>query len=212
MQNSWDERYANTQYVYGIEPNTFFKDSIKDIPVGRILLPAEGEGRNAVYAAQKGWEVYAFDQSIEGQKKAISLAEQNEVRITYDVLNFEEVEAKYSPSYFDVIALIYAHLPLDVKMKYYKELASLLKPGGVIILEGFSKKQLEYQQKNPSSGGPRDEGMLFSEEEVLSLFHELEVIILEEQEIILQEGLGHNGKASVIRFIGQKQRYPSYPS
>jgi hypothetical protein len=72
--STWNERYGADEYVYGKEPNGFLKEFIDNHPPGKILLPAEGEGRNAVYAASKGWEVTAFDFSEEGKKKALKLA------------------------------------------------------------------------------------------------------------------------------------------
>ena len=73
MKKFWNERYADSQYAYGTEPNAFFKSQIDQRPAGRILLPAEGEGRNAVYAATLGWDVYAFDFSTKAKEKALLL-------------------------------------------------------------------------------------------------------------------------------------------
>jgi hypothetical protein len=74
MKEFWNERYSNKLFVYGKEPNVFFREELEKMPVGKILLPAEGEGRNAVFAALQGWEVFAFDNSEEGMKKALLLA------------------------------------------------------------------------------------------------------------------------------------------
>jgi len=76
MIDFWNARYAAAEYAYGTEPNAFFKAQLDQLTPGRLLLPAEGEGRNAVYAAKKGWEVVAFDQSDAGQKKALKLAKE----------------------------------------------------------------------------------------------------------------------------------------
>jgi hypothetical protein len=81
----WNQRYSEKEYSYGIEPNQFFKEQITPFKVGTILLPAEGEGRNAVYAAKLGWEVVAFDISEEGKKKALQLATLNNVSIDYHI-------------------------------------------------------------------------------------------------------------------------------
>ena len=75
MKNFWDERYKAKAYVYGKEPNQYFAEKLRELEPGKILLPAEGEGRNAVFAARQGWEVSAFDSSSEGRKKAFLLAE-----------------------------------------------------------------------------------------------------------------------------------------
>ena len=81
----WDERYANDEYAFGIQPNEYFKEQLEKFDAGTILLAAEGEGRNAVFAARLGWKVFAFDISSEGKKKALHLAEKNNVTIDYQV-------------------------------------------------------------------------------------------------------------------------------
>ena len=105
---------------------------------------------------------------------------------------------------FDVLALIYAHFPADVKIKLYSNLAELVKPNGYLILEAFSKSHLEFRKKNPAVGGPGDIEMLFSKKEIKDAFKEFEIIKLEEVQIELKEGNFHNGLGSVIRFIGKK--------
>lgn len=206
MQNMWDERYSTDEYVYGEAPNDFFKEIVDSLPVGKILLPADGEGRNSVYAAQKGWMVDAFDQSAQARIKAMQLAQKHGVEIDYRVMDFGDVEEQYPAESFDVIALTYAHLPvsLDFKIECHKKLLPLLKSGGLVILEGFSKEQLEYQQKYPNARGPREESMLYSEDEIYLMFEGLEIIQLSVEEVTLSEGVGHQGKNSVLRFVGRK--------
>ncbi len=131
MKEFWDKRYSKSGYSYGEEPNEFLKKELSKLPVGIILFPAEGEGRNAVYAAKSGWKVYAFDQSIEAQKKAFQLAANNKVVINYDVGEFQTL--KYKTDQFDAIALIYAHFPAKKKSEYHKKLISYLKKRGIII-------------------------------------------------------------------------------
>lgn len=75
MSQFWNERYSQAEYVYGETPNVFFAAQLDKLSAGTIILPCEGEGRNAVYAASQGWEVKAFDASEAGQKKALLLAE-----------------------------------------------------------------------------------------------------------------------------------------
>ncbi len=193
----WDERYASESFVYGIKPNEFFKEELLKLKVGRVLLPAEGEGRNAVFAASQSWEVFAFDLSKEGQLKALNLAKENKLEINYEVAGFEDFNAEKES--FDCIALIYAHVSEDKRKAYHQLISTYLKPGGVLILEGFSKKQLGKE-----SGGPRQESMLFSKENLLSDFSNLETISLQEVEVELSEGEFHQGLASVIRYVGKK--------
>ncbi|MEZ0130354.1 class I SAM-dependent methyltransferase, partial [Flavobacterium sp. LBUM151] len=109
----WNDRYSNEEFAYGEEPNNYFKEQIEKLKPGTILFPAEGEGRNAVYAAKLGWTVSAFDISEEGKNKALKLAETNNVSIDYKVGELETLN--YHTEQFDAIALIYAHFPAEIK-------------------------------------------------------------------------------------------------
>lgn len=199
----WNERYGNDTYAYGTSPNVFFKEQIAHLNPGKILLPAEGEGRNAVFASGLGWEVVAFDQSIEGRKKAILLAETNRVEIEYFVGEF--ADHHFEENHFDAIGLIFAHFPAEVKSGYHRMLSRYLKKGGLAIFEAFSKNHLSYVVANPKVGGPKDINMLFSMEEIRNDFPDFEILVLEETEIELHEGPFHDGVGSVIRFVGRKK-------
>ena len=201
--NMWDARYRTKEYVYGKNPNAYLKEQLDKLNTGTILFPAEGEGRNAVYAAKLEWKVSAFDTSIEGKNKAILLAKENKVPIDYQVGYLSELN--YIAEEFDAIALIYAHFPPTIRSDYHKLCDKYLKNDGIIILEGFSKSHLAYQAKNPKVGGPRDLELLFSIEEIESDFHNYEILELEEKEVELNEGAYHEGKGSVIRFTGRKK-------
>lgn len=204
MKEMWNSRYSDSAYAYGITPNAFFKATIDTYnPQGKILLPAEGEGRNAIYAAKKGLEVFAFDQSIEGKKKAERLAVQENVNIHYEVGEFFNLELVNEQ--FDVAALIYAHFPPPILAKYYQKVAELVKPNGLVILEGFSTTHLPLRAKNPKVGGPGIIEMLFSEKTITDNFPNFEILQLEDIEVELSEGLYHNGIGKVLRFVGRKK-------
>lgn len=203
MDRFWNERYSTKEYVYGVLPNVFFKNQIAKLQTGKLLLPAEGEGRNAVFAAQNGWEVTAFDQSIEAKKKAEILAFHNNVQIYYDLGNVDKIE--YPTDFFDAVALIFAHFPKEKRKKYYDKISSYLKKDGVLIMECFSDKHIDNQQENPYAGGPKDVSMLCNLEETKSELSEFDFEIAEETEIVLDEGLYHNGKANVIRIVARKK-------
>ena len=159
MNDMWNERYSAEEYAYGIEPNVFLKDAIQKYNLkGKMLFPAEGEGRNAVYAAKNGLEVSAFDLSIEGKNKALKLATKENVEINYQVGDFFDLDIIHEK--FDAAALIYAHLPPNLLSSYHKKIAELLVPGGLILLEGFSKNNLSYREENPNIGGPLNVEML----------------------------------------------------
>ncbi len=198
----WNDRYSNEEFAYGTEPNNYLKEQLEKLEPGTILFPAEGEGRNAVFAATKGWEVSAFDISNAGKNKALQLADHQNVAIDYQVGELQTLN--FQAEQFDVIALIYAHFPADIKSPIHRMLDQYLRKGGVIIFEAFSKSHLDYIAKNEKVGGPKDIGSLFSTDEIKADFPNYEIIQLEETEIELNEGLFHNGTGSVIRFVGRK--------
>jgi len=199
----WNDRYSTDEFAYGEQPNSYLRERLMQLDTGTILFPAEGEGRNAVFAAKLGWKVSAFDISIEGKNKALQLAENNNVSIDYQVGELQELD--YKAEQFDAIALIYAHFPSAIKSTYHKTLSSYLRSGGLLIFEAFSKKHLRYLAKNEKVGGPKEIDMLFSIEEISADFENYEILVLEEKEIELNEGLFHNGLGSVIRFIGRRK-------
>jgi 2-polyprenyl-3-methyl-5-hydroxy-6-metoxy-1,4-benzoquinol methylase len=202
-RDRWNDRYSNAEFAYGEHPNNYLKAQLDKLKPGTILFPAEGEGRNAVYAAKQGWKVSAFDISVEGKKKAELLAARNNVTIDYHVGEMQTLN--YKRDQFDAIAFIYAHFPANVKSSYHKTIQNYLRKGGVIIFEAFSKNHLDYIAKNEKVGGPKELAMLFSVEEIKADFPNYDIIELVEQEIELNEGTFHNGKGSVIRFVGRKQ-------
>jgi 2-polyprenyl-3-methyl-5-hydroxy-6-metoxy-1,4-benzoquinol methylase len=199
----WDDRYRQVEFAYGDQPNNYLKEQLEKVSPGSILFAAEGEGRNAVFAARLGWTVSAFDISKEGKNKAIRLAENNKVSIDYQIGELETLN--YTPEQFDAIALIYAHFPAAIKSRYHEILGKYLRRNGLIIFEAFSKKHIYYIARNEKVGGPTDINMLFSTDELASDFPNYEIIELAEKEIELSEGLYHNGKGSVIRFVGRKK-------
>jgi 2-polyprenyl-3-methyl-5-hydroxy-6-metoxy-1,4-benzoquinol methylase len=195
MIDFWNQRYAQQIYAYGIEPNEFFKEQLSRLQPGKILFPAEGEGRNAVFAASLGWETWAFDSSLEAKRKAENLALIKKVKIDYTVSSIEDFEAKEDS--FDAIVSIFVHT--QNRQVYHQKMVQLLKPGGTLILEGFSKNQL-----GKNTGGPQNEVLLFSEEELKKDFSSLKDLNISELEIHLSEGVHHQGKASVIRLLARK--------
>jgi SAM-dependent methyltransferase len=199
----WDDRYKAEDFAYGIAPNNYLQEQIEKLNPDAILFPAEGEGRNAIFAAKLGWSVSAFDISEEGRNKALRLAENNNVLLDYQVGELETLD--FQEAQFNAIALIYAHFPAAIKSEIHKQLDKLLRKDGIIIFEAFSKKHLEYVTKNEKVGGPKDIESLFSIEEIKADFPNYEIIELEEKEIELNEGLFHNGTGSVIRFVGRKK-------
>jgi 2-polyprenyl-3-methyl-5-hydroxy-6-metoxy-1,4-benzoquinol methylase len=198
MVQFWNERYAVDEYVYGIEPNVYFKHFIETTNPGKLLLPGEGEGRNAVFAARNGWEVDAIDQSYKGKEKALKLAMKHNANINYFTGNIHDINL-FSYSEYDAVGLFFLHLLPEERKAFHKKISSLLKPGGFVILLGFSKHQLKFK-----TGGPQNIHMLFSLEELLKDFSELKIIEESEEEIELDEGIFHKGRAHVVKLILQR--------
>jgi SAM-dependent methyltransferase len=199
MKEMWNQRYESEEYAYGTAPNMFFKDKIASISPGRLLLPAEGEGRNAVFAAALGWDVTAFDFSEQAERKARKLAEQNGVQIKYFVGDI--TSSHFDSQTYDAAGLIYAHISPEFRERVHLEIMNSLKPGGYIILEAFNKNQIGY-----NSGGPKNIEMLYSAEMLIKDFKALDILILEELTVHLSQGSFHQGESAIIRLFGRKRK------
>jgi cyclopropane fatty-acyl-phospholipid synthase-like methyltransferase len=200
MKEFWNIRYKEPHFAYGKAPNAFFKlqlDKLGEAAGRRLLVPAAGEGRDAIYAAQKGWKVDAFDMSEAGQQRALTWAKQEGCALNYEV--FDAIKFDFDAIAYDCIALIYAHFPKEVRAHFHGFIHRSLKPGGILMLEGFSKKQQKL-----SSGGPKNLQMLFDEEMLVKDFKKLKTLELTSLQTILDEGIYHQGQAEVIRYVGVK--------
>jgi len=193
----WNERYSSIEFVYGTEPNIFFKDELDKLKTGNILMLGEGEGRNAVYAAVKGWEVDAVDFSTIAKDKALKLADKNSVNINYELDDL----SKYNPksNYYDSAAIIFLHLNPKIRSEVHSRVVDSLKPGGTLILEVYEKEQL-----GKDSGGPQNINMLYSKEELEADFADMNIIDLQKRIVILNESQHHSGEAVVLRLIAVK--------
>lgn len=196
MVEFWNNRYEGEEAVYGKGPNAYFADSLLKLAPGRILLPCDGEGRNAVFAAKNGWEVHSFDFSNSGVHKAKKWAAESGVVIDAQVADAFEYEASIE---FDVVALIYAHMPADLRNAFHHRAVSWLRTGGTLILEGFNPSQHAF-----SSGGPKDATMLFDAATIAKDFDALQTLHLEEITTELHEGPYHQGQAALLRYKGLK--------
>jgi hypothetical protein len=197
MKNEfWNKRYEANDSGYGNEPNAYFKSFIDSHPPGSILLPADGEGRNAIYAAKKGWKVDAFDFSEVAQQKAMQRAEQQKVNIHYEVMNIEDFKATKQ---YDAVGLIYVHLEPELRKKFHTEIAKSLSQAGYLIFEAFAKEQIEN-----ASGGPKEAALLYDAASICNDFQLLYIISCGQKQVDLSEGNFHKGKAHVLRLIGQK--------
>jgi cyclopropane fatty-acyl-phospholipid synthase-like methyltransferase len=197
MNNFWNERYSEKEYVYGEEPNVFFAEQLEQLQPGNIILPCEGEGRNAVYAATRGWKVNAFDASEAGKSKALKLANKKGVTIDYTIEDAGTVT--YPENSADVVAFIFAHFPPATRKQIHQKAISWLKPSGRIIIEAFNTQQLQN-----NSGGPKELSLLYTENMVKEDFEGLKIAFIQTLQTTLKEGKYHEGKADVIQFAGIK--------
>ena len=195
----WDKRYSEQEFAYGTEPNQFFKQQIGRFDPGKALFLGEGEGRNSVYAAKLGWQVDAVDFSKSAMEKALRLAKENNVVINYTVIDFDKY--LFKKDYYDLVVMIFLHLPKEMNQIIFQGSISSLKEGGKLIIESFSKEHI-----NKTSGGPKDPELLFSEKELLKLTTGLKTKLIESKTINLVEGKYHKGISSVIDFIGEKSK------
>jgi hypothetical protein len=192
----WDTRYAENQTVYGLEPNQFFKSFIDKHKPGTILLPAEGEGRNAVYAASKGWQVDAFDFSTVAKEKALQLAAEKYVTIHYFNSSIEDFKAE---KLYDAVGLIFVHLPPVIRKRFHEQVYKSLASGGYLVIEAFAKEQIRN-----TSGGPKDISMLYDAPILCNDFRLIYILSCGKKELVLNEGSFHQGKAELLQLIGQR--------
>lgn len=193
----WDKRYSSEEYVYGIEPNDFLKANYKSIPKGKVLCLAEGEGRNAVFLAEQGYKVTAVDSSSVGLQKAEKLGHKRGVQIEciHGDLEHYEIEEEN----WEGIISIYCHLPVTLRKSVFKNIELGLKKEGVFIIEGYTPKQLQY-----GTGGPKDENLLITKDNLLKELPNLNFKVCNEVVREVVEGQLHTGMAAVVQGIGIK--------
>lgn len=199
--NMWDERYGANDTVYGTKPNVFFASQLALLHAGTVCLPCDGEGRNAVHAAAQGWEVTSFDVSSVGVQKSKDLASARGVDIH---VNVADAFAFDPPAPFDVVGLVFAHMPPEKRADFHARAWQWVKPGGRMIVEGFHRDQLGL-----SSGGPKVREMLFHEatfeEDVEQAFEDATLIWNARCAQVLDEGPFHQGPAVTCQVVLQKR-------
>jgi SAM-dependent methyltransferase len=204
MQNSseyqrWEDRFAVAEYAFGKEPNYFLASCKPLLPrSGKALAVADGEGRNGVWLAEQGLDVVSLDFSPSAQRKARVLAKERGMTVTFlqaDVHAFD-----YPESAFDVVVEIFTQFstPAERTMKW-AGMRKALKPGGLLIIQGYTPKQLQY-----GTGGPKEIENLYTRamlEEAFRDFHDMNIV---EEELELHEGTSHGGMSAVINLTARK--------
>lgn len=193
----WDQRYNTPEFVYGEEPNLFLAENYRLLAPGSVLCLAEGEGRNGVFLAKQGFNVTAVDSSRIGLKKAAALARKHLVELQTIVADLAEYTIpKHS---FDTVVSIFCHLPPTVRAHVHKTVVSGLKPGGTLLLEAYTPKQLEYK-----TGGPPNKEMMMTLEALRSELEGLDLVVAQEIDREVIEGSLHTGIGAVVQILARK--------
>ena len=197
--NSWDDKYGVPGHYYGTEPNDFLREHHAVIPAGgRVLCLAEGEGRNAVFLAQQGFEVVAVDQSPVGLRKAGALAAERGVTISTVVADLADY--RIEPGHWDGIVSIWCHLPKPLRADVHRRVVAGLKRGGAFLLEAYTPAQLNY-----GTGGPKSIDLLPTLAELRIELDGLVFVHALEREREVHEGQGHSGLSAVVDIVAVKR-------
>ncbi|NBB73017.1 MAG: methyltransferase domain-containing protein [Bacteroidetes bacterium] len=195
----WNERYQSDTYVYGTEPNRFVRQQVDQLPAdGAVLALGAGEGRNAVFLAEQGFDVTALDYAAEGLRKLQALAAERGVSI--DTIQ-ADVTTWTPERLWDGVVATFLHVPPDARPRLYRTMRTALRPGGVLLAEWFRPEQVTggYQ-----SGGPPTAAMMVTEDELRAHFPIDGIQLLRVVETHLDEGPHHSGPAAVVQFVWQR--------
>ena len=196
----WNERYDTDEFIFGIEPNRYLKSvALKYLKPGRqVLCVADGEGRNSVWLAQQGCHVAAFDLSPNAIKKAQQLAKQLGVKVEYQLSDCESFDWSEN-AYDSVVAIFIQFYGPEMRSELFRKMIASLKPGGVLILQGYTPKQLEYK-----TGGPSQIENLYTEDMVKDLLQSLKIQEMVLTEEVISEGQAHDGMSALMGVVAVK--------
>lgn len=198
--DKWNQRFSAPDYLFGTEPNTYLRDQVAFLPPsGHALCVADGEGRNSVWLARQGLQVQAFDISPVGVAKARKLAMDAGVRVDYQVADCDSWA--WPLAQFDVVAGIFIQFADPVmRSRMFAHMVACLKPGGLLILQGYTPKQIEYK-----TGGPGILAHLYTEEQLRRDFADMEILELHMYEADLAEGDHHLGRSALAGMRARKR-------
>ena len=197
---TWNRRFECDGFLFGTEPNAWLSEHIDVWPAGgRILCVADGEGRNSVWLARRGFVVDAFDIADVGVAKAHRLAALAGVAVNYTVADCDAYP--WTVSAFDGVAAIFVQFAdPEQRLRLFRRIAASLKPGGSLILQGYTPKQLEY-----GTGGPPFLSHLYTAEMLRAAFSEMQVLELTEYEADVNEGNGHKGRSALVGMVARRR-------
>lgn len=199
MNTMWDTRYAVDEYIFGTQPNEFLVSQQHLLKPGqKALAVADGEGRNGVWLAKHGVEVLSVDASAVATEKAKKLAAQSGVEIQTEVADLCAWE--WGENRFDIIAAIFIQFaPPDEREKMFRRIRHALKPGGYLILQGYTPKQVEYK-----TGGPPQAENMYTEQLLRDSFCGMDIVHLREHDDIICEGTHHCGISALIDMVARQ--------
>jgi 2-polyprenyl-3-methyl-5-hydroxy-6-metoxy-1,4-benzoquinol methylase len=197
VQEKWDNRFRNHNFAYGKDPNIFLVSAAHHIPKGRVLSLGEGEGRNAIFLAQSGYNVTAIDYSKVGLNKIRNLAAANQVKI--NTIHNDLTRYKFKKNYWQGIVSIYFHIHKEQRAAIHRQCVEALANSGIFILEAYSPKQLHFD-----TGGPKNIDVLMGLDDIMHELNGLQFIIAHETEREIIEGQYHTGLGSVIQIVAKK--------
>ena len=197
-QAMWDKRFSTPNYVFGEEPNAFLVSQAARLGKGHALALADGEGRNSVWLAKRGFAVDAFDFSKPAVAKAHALAEKHKVQVNFTCSPWQSFDWK--PSHYDVVAGIFFQFATpDERAELFGKIIHSLKSGGTVIIQGYGKNQLQYK-----TGGPDKLEHLYDEELLRNAFAGFDIQVCESYETMIHEGPGHSGMSALVGFVARK--------
>ena len=197
-QEMWDKRFSTPEYVFGEEPNTFLAAQARELPPGFALAIADGEGRNSVWLARQGHQVDAFDFSKAAVAKARSLAANHGVKVNFNCSDWQSFD--WRTDHYDLVAGVFFQFATPAERgDLFERIRQCLKPGGVLIIQGYGKNQLSYR-----TGGPDKLDHLYDEELLREAFSGFTVQVCETYETVLHEGAGHEGMSALVGFVATK--------
>ena len=195
---NWDERYSIDEYLFGQKPaQAILRNEKHLVSGGETLLIADGEGRNSVYLAKKGFKVTSSDSSIVAQQKAKTLAERHEVKVNFELEDFFSIDWSRK-QYDNIVGICFQFIPAELIEEVFMGLRSATKQGGTILIHGYTPEQIHY-----GTGGPKDASLMYTETTFTRSFTNSEIYLLEKYEAIISEGPGHNGKSAMIDFVAK---------
>ena len=195
----WEERFAKPGYLFGTAPNKFLKDHAHLLRKGQKALSiADGEGRNGVFLAEQGLDVLAIDFSPVAQEKARRLAKERGVALRVE--QADVIDWRWPAEEFDVVAAIFFQFaPPPARDKIFAGIKRTLKPGGLLLLEGYGPKQLEYK-----TGGPPFLENLYTRELLEQAFADFSEIEVRAYDQVIEEGAQHSGMSALVDLVGRK--------